>query len=317
MKIAYLGDGPWAHLALERILSRPDWRVVLIGVRHESPDPVLRDKAQHLGIPFLTPKRINDREPMDALKQSAADLIVSMSYDQIIRKPLIELPAMGFINVHAGALPFYRGRNILNWVLINGETSFGVTCHFVDEGIDTGDIIVQKHFAIAADDDYGSVLIKAQHACADVLYEALEKFSDGTVVATPQREIHPVGFYCGRRGPGDEVLDWSLSAQRIHNFVRGVALPGPAARIWLGSEEFAVIKSSLVSDACLYIGTVGEVVGRDESGVLVKCVDSVLRFCLVSPVSGGQSAPPHIPRWKVGTRFNVAVPQLLSHREQD
>ena len=71
-----------------------------------------------------------------------------MSFNQIFRKDIINLTPIGIINCHAGKLPFYRGRNILNWVLINDEKEFGITVHFVDEGIDTGDIILQKTFPI-------------------------------------------------------------------------------------------------------------------------------------------------------------------------
>ena len=72
-----------------------------------------------------------------------------MSYDQIIKEDLLKLPLKGFINCHAGALPFYRGRNVLNWVLINGESEFGITVHYIDEGIDTGAILLKKELNIS------------------------------------------------------------------------------------------------------------------------------------------------------------------------
>ena len=88
---------------------------------------------------------------------------------------------------------------ILNWAIINGEEKFGVTVHYVDEGIDTGDIILQKFASIGKQERYGEVLCKAHHLCADTLYEALVLLSEGRAERIPQKSIHPVGFYCSGR----------------------------------------------------------------------------------------------------------------------
>ena len=77
-----------------------------------------------------------------------------MSFDQIFKEEIINIPPLKIINCHAGKLPFYRGRNILNWALINDEKEFGITVHYVDFGIDTGDSILQKNYEITDDDDY-------------------------------------------------------------------------------------------------------------------------------------------------------------------
>jgi methionyl-tRNA formyltransferase len=208
------------------------------------------------------------------------------------------------INVHAGALPFYRGRNVLNWAIINGETSFGVTCHYVDEGIDTGDIIEQRMLPIGQDDDYAVVLGAAQVACADVLHEALGALALGNVRRRQQNSIHPVGFYCGRRVRGDEILDWNQPASRVHDFIRGIAPPAPGARTWAGATEYAVLRSRQIVDACVYIGTPGEVVGRDGEGIVVKCQDSTLRVQLVARIGAdGLAGAPEVPRLKIGTRL--------------
>ena len=89
-----------------------------------------------------------------------------MSFNQIFKKEIINLPLLKTINCHAGKLPFYRGRNILNWVLINDEKEFGVTVHYMDEGIDTGDIIMQDSFSISGLDDYSTLLLRSYEACA-------------------------------------------------------------------------------------------------------------------------------------------------------
>lgn len=306
MRIGYLGDGPWAHAALSRIRSEPDWQVVFMGARHKNPDAILRAAAAEMNVPFLTPAKINAPEVLAELAVLRPDVLVSMSYDQIARRPLIDLAPRGMINVHAGALPFYRGRNVLNWVLINGETSFGVTCHYVDEGIDTGDIIVQRHVPIDSGDDYADILKAAFPVCADVLHEALRGIAVGSAPRIRQSTIDPVGFYCGRRGPGDEILDWTLPAKDMHNFIRGVALPGPGARVVVGGRKCAFLKSRLISGARDYIGTLGEVVGVDAEGIVVKCSDATLRITSMADVvaNDGLSAP-FVPSFRIGTRFSL------------
>lgn len=304
MKIGYLGDGPWSHRAFERIRAHADWEIVFIGARFVSPDPHLRAAAQTLEVPFFTPEKINDPSVLDQFRALKPDVIVSMSYDQIMRRALIDLAPRGLINVHAGALPFYRGRNVLNWALINGESRFGVTCHYVDEGIDTGDIIVQRFFPIGPDDDYGDVLRAAYPACADVLEEALERIASGDAPRIPQATIHPVGFYCGRRGAGDERIDWRWPAKRLHDFIRGVALPGPGARTTLDGSEIALLKTREIPAAPSYIGTPGEIVGRDAESVTVKCEDRTLRILLAAKIGAdGKPGEPFAPKWRVGTRL--------------
>jgi methionyl-tRNA formyltransferase len=201
-------------------------------------------------------------------------------------------------------LPFYRGRNILNWALINGETSFGVTVHHVDAGIDTGDIIHQVRVPIAAQDNYRDVLEKAFEACPIALAQALRLIATGTAPRIPQRSIHPTGFYCGRRTAGDEVIDWSWAATRLHNFVRAIAPPAPGARTVIDGRQIAFLASEIVDGAPPYIGTVGEVVGRDARGIVVKCSDTVLRITATAEASSdGAVSAPGVPRFAVGTRF--------------
>jgi methionyl-tRNA formyltransferase len=97
-----------------------------------------------------------------------------MSFNQIFREEIMNMPPLKTINCHAGQLPFYRGRNILNWALINDEKCFGITVHYVDSGIDTGDIILQRTYPINDADNYKSLLEVAYTECANILYDAIK-----------------------------------------------------------------------------------------------------------------------------------------------
>jgi methionyl-tRNA formyltransferase len=306
MKIGYFADGVWSHRALDRILQTSWLEVSFIVARFDSPDPLLKEYAEKLKVPYFIHPDVNSPDFIAQIQKYSADLYVSMSFDQIFKTNIIKAAPKGFINCHAGALPFYRGRNVLNWVLINGEKRFGVTVHYVEEGIDTGDIILQRYVDIDSSDDYGSVLNKAVNTCADTLYEALLLTNAGKVQAVKQGSIHPIGFYCGRRRDGDEWLDWNWSSERIHNFVRAITIPGPCARTLLREQEIAVLRTELIPDAPIYIGTPGEVVGRDIKGIVVKTGDSTLRVTRVADLTvDGVIKKAKTPKFPIGTRFGL------------
>jgi methionyl-tRNA formyltransferase len=303
VKIGYFADGPWSHRTIEQLVGLRDIEIMFITPRIEAPDPVLRDWAERLDVPFLPHADVNSREFREMIAVLGCDLMVSMSFNQILKRDLIDLPRLGFINCHAGALPFYRGRNPLNWVLINGESEFGITVHYVDEGIDTGDIIRQRKYPITPQDTYGTLLTRAIRECANVLVAAVSDIRDGSVSRTPQASIHPVGTYFGRRKAGDERMNWHQSSERCVNFIRGITLPGPCARTWVRGNEVGIVEATLIDGAPNYIATVGEVVGRSPAGAVVKTATSSILVNAVAEVDAGQCGTPHLPRWKVGTRL--------------
>jgi methionyl-tRNA formyltransferase len=315
-KIGFFADGPWSHRALERIIEKKTADVAFMVARYPIPDPILREWSARLGIPFFVVEDVNTVEFRNEIR-GKSDLNVSLSFNQILKREIIELAPLGFINCHAGALPFYRGRNILNWAIINGETRFGVTIHYVDEGIDTGDIIVQDFVSIESDDDYGSVLEKAFSQCAVSLEKAIANVRDGNVERRPQSEIHSVGFYCGGRRAGDEWIDWSWTSERIHNFVRGIAPPAPGARTRLGQKELGILQTQLIDGAPDYLGTAGEVVGRTDAGSIVKTGDAVILVSEIADCDGLAFSGVRRARFRIGVRlgFNpIARIIELEHR---
>ena len=175
IKIGYFADGPWSHLAFEKIIQDPEIDVKFIVPRNDTKDETLKNYSLKYNIDYLFPVKINSTEFIKEIKKYDCDLFVSLSFNQIFKSEIISIPEIGIINCHAGKLPFYRGRNILNWVLINDESEFGITVHFVDEGIDTGDIISQKVYPIDDNDTYGTLLNRAFEECANLLFDTLEK----------------------------------------------------------------------------------------------------------------------------------------------
>lgn len=277
-KIGYFADGPWSHLAFEKLIQDETLSIQFIVPRSDTNDQTLKQFSEKYGIDYIFPANINNPDFIENIKKYDCDLFVSMSFNQIFRSNILSVPKLGVINCHAGKLPFYRGRNILNWALINDEKEFGITVHYIDTGIDTGDIINQKSYTITDEDTYNSLLEIAYKECSSILYESIKEIQAGISKRIKQDTIHSVGFYCGRRGIGDEIINWNQSSRMIFNFIRAISKPGPMATTFVDKNKVQINKSKLVSEAPEYIGTVGQLLAKTADGFLVKTTDSFIEI---------------------------------------
>ncbi|MBQ7199606.1 MAG: hypothetical protein IJS29_10110 [Selenomonadaceae bacterium] len=301
LKIGYFGDGIWAQLALKKILSNANFSIKFVVLRYDNPDEILKDIAEKENIPCFQIKNVNAAEFLEVIKKFDVDINVSMSFNQILKRDIINLAPKKFINCHAGALPFYRGRNILNWALINGEKEFGVTVHFVDEGIDTGDIILQNFYPISIQDRYSDLLTRAQIECANTLYQALLMIHDNNFEVTSQEKIHKVGFYCSARKIGDEYINWNWTSERIYNFVRGISEPAPGARTFFDGKEYIIDRAELIENAPCYIDKTGNIVGKMPRGIVVKTGDSTILLTRLIEISTNKEL--NLSKLKIGQNF--------------
>lgn len=293
LRIGYFADGPWSHLAFKKIIKNDAIEVCFIVPRCDTKDKTLSNFANEFDVDYIIPENINSKETLIKLKDYDCDLFVSMSYNQIFKQEIIEMPPKGIINCHAGKLPFYRGRNILNWALINDEKEFGITVHYVDEGIDTGDIILQRTYSINDDDNYNTLLTVAYEKCAEILHDTLNLFVNGNVSRVNQKTIHPYGMYCGKREEGDEIINWNQSSRDLFNFIRAISHPAPKATTYMNNNKVLINKSIYLPEAPIYKGKVGQVLSKTKNGFLVKTLDSYIE---IQEVEG---------RIKVGETFNT------------
>ena len=207
LKIGYFADGPWSHRSFLKIISNKQLIISFIVPRQNTKDKTLKKFCKEYEIDYLPNSNVNSEKFIKQIIEYNVDLFVSMSFNQIFKKNIISIPKLGVINCHAGKLPFYRGRNVLNWVLINGEKNFGITVHYIDENIDTGDIIEQRIFPISEDDNYSTILETAYKNCPLILYESILKILNNNVKTTKQNDIHHKGSYCRKRKVGDIKVD--------------------------------------------------------------------------------------------------------------
>ena len=278
LKIGYFADGPWSHKALELLLSDPRLSVSFICARYSNPDPHLKARSGELGITFYVSDNVNSAHFLELIYSHNCHLFVSMSFDQILKKDLYSHPPLGTINCHAGKLPFYRGRNILNWALINDETEFGITVHYIDDGVDTGDIILQRTYPISDEDDYASLLDVAYRECPNLLYDSIQLIRSGSFDRVSQDSIHPCGSICSQRQSGDEKINWSNSSRNIFNLIRALTHPGPLAYTEVDGHKVQIVKAEMLLEAPSYICIPGAILAKDSNGFLVKTGDTYIRI---------------------------------------
>lgn len=178
-------------------------------------------------IPLLRAKIINSEEVCDAVKQVAPDLCVISHFEKLIKKPLLEIPPMGFINLHPSLLPNYRGMAPQHWPIINGEKEAGISVHYVEEKADTGNIIVQRRFQLYPD-MYVSDLQKVWlENYKSIMVEAIDNILKGN----PTREQrHLEGSYYGKLKVEQCQINPEWSVMQAYNLVRGVSQPYFGAR---------------------------------------------------------------------------------------
>jgi methionyl-tRNA formyltransferase len=194
---------------------------------------------------------------------------------------------------------------VINWAIINGEREIGMTAHFVDDGIDTGDIILQRTLPIEWTDTYGDALRRVVEAFPDLVIDAVALITSGQPKRIQQAD-HP-GTYFPNREEGDEWLDWSDSSFNLHNKIRAITRPGPGARTLLGNKVVRVWRAFYDPSWPRYIATPGQIVGRRDNGVLVKTGDSTIMLQEIQIDTDTSETP----SWRIGTRLGINLTALL------
>jgi len=201
------------------------------------------------------------------IKDSGIDLLVCLAFPKILTRGELDLFPKGCINLHAG-LPKYRGRHPIPWMLIDGVDEIPVAIHFMDEGIDSGDIILQDTVLVSRDDNYSSVLSKVHGAGNELLLSAIHQIASGT---EHRKKQHPIKMgYKKKRKPADSEVSLSMSSINLHRAINALSDPMPNAfcRTYGGEVIFA---QSFIGDQP------GEVLAKTECGkYIVSTGDGVI-----------------------------------------
>jgi methionyl-tRNA formyltransferase len=222
--------------------------VKLVVTHHDNPketiwfDSVAELAALH-GIPTITPDNPNTPEVIEKIRAQQPDFFFSFYYREMLKRELLEIPKHGALNMHGSLLPKYRGRVPVNWAIIHGETDTGSTLHYMTEKPDNGDIVSQIAVPILPNDTGLQVFRKVTVAAEVALNDVLPALLAGK--APRMKQDLSKGAYFGGRKAEDGVIDWSHSAQAIHNLVRAVAPPYPGATTMLMGKPMRILQTLL------------------------------------------------------------------------
>jgi methionyl-tRNA formyltransferase len=292
MRIVFMGTPEFAVPSLKALLRSDDQVVGVVtqpdrpkGRGHELSASPVKLVGQREGLPILQPVKMKETAFLDALLAWQPDFIAVAAFGRILPKAILETPSRGCVNVHASLLPKYRGAGPIQWAIINGERETGITTMLMDEGMDTGAILLQETVAIQPDDTAGSLSARLAEVGGRLLVETLRRLKDGTVAPCPQD--HAQATMAPLLKKEDGLVDWKLGAGAIANRVRGMS-PWPGAYTYAGHERWIIWRASPITQAVGRAanradpGTVAEV---GKEALLVETGDGLLAITEFQPAS--------------------------------
>ncbi len=233
MKVIFMGTPDFSVGTLEALIEAGH-EVVLTVTQPDKPKgrgkemqfPPVKEAALRHGIEVYQPKRIRDQECVEKLASCQADIMVVIAFGQILPKEILEMTPYGCVNVHASLLPKYRGAAPIQWAVINGEKESGVTTMQMDEGLDTGDMLLKTTVALDEKETGGSLHDKLAEAGAKLCVETLKGLEEGTI--QPQKQGESPTEYAKMLNKAMGKIDWNQDAVSIERLIRGLN-PWPSA----------------------------------------------------------------------------------------
>lgn len=244
MNILFMGTPEFAIPSLKSLLEH-DYNVVGVVTQPDKPKgrgrkyiaPPVKISALKAGIPVYQPGRVRDESFLEIFRKISPDMVVLVAFGQILPKEIIDFPRFGCINVHPSLLPKYRGAAPINWSIINGEEKTGITIMRMDEGVDSGDILLQKETGIGIVDTFDDLHEKLSSIGAELLIRAVEGVIDGTLKGTPQDGS--LATFAPRLARDAGYINWDNEAEKIVNFIRGLS-SHPGAYSFLGDKKLKI-----------------------------------------------------------------------------
>lgn len=250
MKIIFFGTSVFAVPSLEQ-LAASDHQVSLVVTQPDRPKgrnlklaaPAVKDAAKRLHLPLYQPEDALAADAIQSLRKHNADLFVVVAFGCILNTEILSIPKKFSINLHASLLPKYRGAAPINWALINGEKTTGVTVFRLNEVMDAGDIIIERSLTIEDEDTAITVSEKLSGIGAITLREAVDLIARDKVVFKKQDRAHAT--FARKLKKSDGVIDWGLSAVALMNRVRGL-IPWPGAFTTLEGRQLKILDAAAI-----------------------------------------------------------------------
>lgn len=270
MKIIFMGTPEFAVPSLKALTESEDEVIAVVcqpdkpvGRKRELHKPLTKQFAESRNISVLQPAKIRNNEKfLNELKQLAPDLICVAAYGKILPKEVLDLPVYGCINVHSSLLPKYRGAAPINWAIINGESRTGVTTMLMDEGMDTGDILLIEETNITADDTSETLTKRLSEIGAELLIKTIDELKQEGLNPIKQSDSEATLAPILKKEHGE--IDWSKSATEIRNQIRGL-LPWPVAYTNLNGKMLKIFSADVSEKS-------------GDPGVVLEASKSILRI---------------------------------------
>jgi len=290
MRTVFMGNPEFAIPTLKALQhSNHD----LVAVVSNPPKPMGRGQAlmstavgkfaKDQGFPLIEPRSLRSQELHTQLTALNPDLFVVVAY-KILPKSLIDLPRLGALNLHASLLPKYRGAGPIQWALMNGDTTTGVTVFQITPNVDTGDILLQQEIAIDADDTMWTLGMRLCEAGAKLVIEAMDALETGSISGIPQDPA--LATPAPKITKEMTLIDWAWPAEKIHNWVRGLS-PFPGMVTTMGGKQFRIYKTAVLNRNGNAPGTIVEF----HNGSLVIATGDGLLSLLEVQIEGKKKMP--------------------------
>lgn len=292
MRIVFMGTPDIAATCLEKLIE-DGFDVVAAYTQPDRPkgrgmkmvfSPVKEVAIAH-DIPVFQPENFRDEETVAQLRELKPDVCAVVAYGRILPQKVLDIPTKGCVNIHASVLPQYRGSAPYQWAVLDGLTETGVTAQHMALKMDAGDVIDVAKTPIGENETAGELLDRLAVLGADLLSRTLRRFETGDVAGTPQNEAE-VSF-APMLDKTMCPIDWTKTAQQVHNHVRGLH-PWPVATAEIGGTRFK-IHSTVIADGH---GEPGKILALTRTGLVVACGEGAVEIRSLQAEGGKRMAAP-------------------------
>lgn len=275
MRVIFMGTPDFAVPSLRKLLEEK-YEVCAVftqpdkpkGRGHKLQPPPVKELALEYGIPVYQPATLRTEEAQEQIVSLRPDLIVVVAYGKILPKAVLDAPKLGCINVHGSLLPKYRGAAPIQWAVIHGEKTAGVTTMMMAEGMDTGDMLLKAETPVGEEETAGELFDRLMTIGADLLSDTLQKLEVGTLERIPQAESEAT--MAPMLSKELSQIDWARSARELHDLIRGLN-PWPCAHSTLDGKRLKLLASRVTEGN----GEPGTVESRN-GGLVVYCGEGAL-----------------------------------------
>ena len=247
--------------------------------------PPVKEVALRHGLSVFQPENFREDAVVEELAALRPDVCAVVAYGRILPQRVLDIPAKGCINIHASLLPRYRGSAPYQWAVLDGCKETGVTAMYLCREMDAGDMIACAKTAIGENETAGELLDRLAVLGADLLSETLSRMAVGTVTRTPQDEKYVC--YAPMLDKSMCPIDWTKSAQQVHDHVRGLN-PWPTATAVIGGTFFKIHSTVVVEGK----GEPGQILGLTKTGLQVACGEGAVEIRILQAEGGKRMAAP-------------------------